>query len=223
MHFRLRELLASSKIARTIDILLVLIVLGFGSTVLVRFIRPDTEPYRPAPLVAGEELVFVFLGSSTCPGTRLPGVDSAVKTLMANYRGQAAAENKRFVAIGVSLDWQFQPGLDLLNRFGNFDEVMIGRSWLNSGIVKYVWDELPGYAAIPQIVLLTRTVSYDDGYSVSNQQVLVRRTGADALKGWAAAITEKSRTNLSGTAEYSREISPRTAARPRTTRTTADF
>jgi hypothetical protein len=94
---------------------------------------------------------------------------------------------QQLVSIGIALDWSLSRGMELLTRFGPFDEALIGRSWLNTGAVKYVWGDLPGIAAVPQIIIVEREVLRIHGTAIKNERVIVRRAGADAIINWARA------------------------------------
>ncbi len=73
-----------------------------------------------------------------------------------------------------------------MNKFGPFDEVMSGRSWANTGVLKYVFEDLPGPAATPQVVLVERMLNARDrSYSVAEERVLARAVGLEEIKRWA--------------------------------------
>ncbi len=157
--------------------------------------RTAVERFRtpPAyvPIEDGEELVLVFIASSTCRGVRNPGLRTAVRRILKDYRALNRERGARFIAIGVATDWDIRKGMRLLEHFGRFDEVLLGRGWLNSGVVKYVWGDLPGGAGIPQIVLVRRQIRVTDaGLRVMSEEVLFRKIGGQNIVNWARARSD---------------------------------
>ena len=65
------------------------------------------------------------------------------------------------MALGVSVDFAQEAGIGMLKRFGPFDEILVGRGWQNLAALRYVWGDLPGPAAVPQILVLDRKVLWD--------------------------------------------------------------
>ncbi|MCY3599679.1 MAG: hypothetical protein OXN85_06885, partial [Gemmatimonadetes bacterium] len=78
-----------------------------------------------------------------------------------------------------------QNGLEHLERFGPFDEVTAGRGWLNMGVLEYIYGDLPGVAATPQVIVVERTVKRDGEWRIEDQRVLARRAGLDEIEEWA--------------------------------------
>lgn len=78
-----------------------------------------------------------------------------------------------------------QAGSHLLG-FGEFDEVMTGRNWGNIGVQKYIYGDMAGVEATPQILLVTRVIDTQWGHvSFVNEEVISRRNGLTAIKAWA--------------------------------------
>lgn len=65
---------------------------------------------------------------------------------------------------------------------------MTGRSWLNEGMLKYVWDELPGKAATPQILIVDRSVKVRSAenpvYGLHSERLVVRKVGMKEIRQW---------------------------------------
>lgn len=67
--------------------------------------------------------------------------------------------------------------------------IMTGRSWLNEGILKYIWNDIPGAAATPQILVVERQV---DGlkpegirnYRLLDEKLIARKVGAKEIQQW---------------------------------------
>lgn len=149
----------------------------------------DTNGYRAkANQAPGDELVLVYIGSSGCSwsnGPELPGIVSGLKTTL---QDQAQNSGRAFAAVGIARDGIAATGISHLAKFGEFDEVMSGRGWANTGIQKYVYGDLPGEGATPQVLVVTRTLDYRLGHvSVVDERVLVRKVGIDEITDWVDA------------------------------------
>lgn len=144
------------------------------------------EAYKPSrSFSSGTEVVLVYIGSSTCAWSNVPRLPKLIEQLKLTVQANAQAEGKAFFAVGVARDRESSHGLRHLEEFGTFDEVMSGGSWINTGILKYVFDDLPGPAATPQLVLLERQVEVREGnYSVTDERILARAVGLEEIDEW---------------------------------------
>jgi hypothetical protein len=149
--------------------------------------RPrNASPTRIANLKTGDEILLVFIGGSFCNGTKQPGLKEAVAQLNSDLRERVRAQGKTFVSVGVAMDWSVAEGVDFLLSFGQFDELVVGRNWLNSAVVRYVWRDTPGSAALPQLVVVTRHVNVGGSIiDVGSERLLTRKLGADEIIAWA--------------------------------------
>jgi hypothetical protein len=148
--------------------------------------RIAAVPRAAGGIKSGDEIVAVFIGGSFCGGSRMPGLREAVERANRDLRARALVEGTRFASVGVALDWSVSDGAKFLAEFGPFDELVIGRNWLNTAVIKYVWRDIPGQAAVPQMVVVRRHVDSDaSGIVVSNERLLTRKLGADEIIEWA--------------------------------------
>lgn len=143
-----------------------------------------SDPSPVKPVGTGGELVLVFIASSTCAGIDDPRLESAFDRIRDQLQQRAAADDRTFLTVGVFLDRRIEQGLELVRRFGPFDEVMIGRSWLNTGALKYIWEEFPGAASIPQLVLVKREAKMDRLVEINNEHVILRKIGPESIVTW---------------------------------------
>lgn len=133
----------------------------------------------------GEELVVVFIASTSCGALKTPRLDVSIETMKELLSEEASKRRMRFATIGVALDWDPDAGLAMLQRFGEWHEMSAGRSWLNSGAVSYVWRDTPGLPGLPQVVLLTRAVGIDSSViSVGSERLLARKVGSSEIMTW---------------------------------------
>lgn len=147
------------------------------------------ESYTPSgTLSSGTEVVLVYVGSSTCAWSNVPRLPKLVEELKLTLQARAKSEGKTFFTVGVARDLESDRGLRHLEDFGTFDEVMSGGSWINTGILKYIFDDLPGPAATPQLVLLERLVEVREGnYSIVDERILARAVGLEEIDEWGAS------------------------------------
>jgi hypothetical protein len=90
-----------------------------------------------------------------------------------------------FATVGIALDWQIDKGVQLLERFGPFDEIHVGRSWINAGALRYIWQNLPGEASVPQIVIVEREIAKGRSLEVTGERVRIRKVGARQIIAWS--------------------------------------
>ena len=74
----------------------------------------------------------------------------------------------------------------MLEEFGPFNEILVGRGWLNTGAVRYIWEDIRGAAAIPQVVVTTRGVVSDRVIEVGGEELVVRKAGARQIADWSS-------------------------------------
>jgi len=147
-----------------------------------------SPPAVEATATTGNERLLVYVGSATCTFSNvkeIPGLVAAIRE-----RVRASAEDRRFVMVGIAKDLNVTAGLKHLARVASFDEVMTGRSWANIGVLKYVYSDLRGAAATPEIVVVDRRLVNDrTGTRVENEKVIVRALGLTGLRDLASGKT----------------------------------
>jgi len=137
----------------------------------------------------GPELVLIYIGSSTCQAAnskRLPIVVDSIKIMLQNY---AKSIKHNFTTIGISKDWVIKSGIEHLNKYGPFDEITTGRNWINSAIIKYVYQHFKGVPGVPQIIVLKRTLvnkstQQVNQYAIKNESLVMRKLGKSEIKRW---------------------------------------
>jgi len=143
------------------------------------------EYSRSASLEPGTELVFVYIGGSACGWSNVPELPRMVKSLKRHFQSLAIDNGMQFAAVGIARDTDPYAGWEHLLGFGEFDEVMTGRNWGNIGVQKYIYGDMPGVGATPQILLMTRAIDTQWGHaSFVNEEVISRRTGLTEIKAW---------------------------------------
>ena len=116
------------------------------------------------------------------------GLPLRIDRIKVLLQAKAAAQDRSFVTIGIAEDWSVKNGLGHLSKFGDFDEIMAGRGWLNEGIMKYVWKGSYGEPATPQVIVIDRfiTVASSENlrYDMRDEELVVRKAGIDAIQRW---------------------------------------
>lgn len=147
--------------------------------------------YSPSfRMPANREIVLIYIGSAGCVPSNRPDLPSVVERLKLRVQAKALQSGKSFAAMGIARDWNPADGLGHLRKFGEFDEVTTGRNWLNTGVRKYVWEDIPGEAATPQVLIVERVSGGENGegrlsrYTVREEVLLARKIGDVELRTW---------------------------------------
>jgi hypothetical protein len=145
---------------------------------------------------SGKELAMVYISSPNCGYCTSPNMPEYVEKSKLNAQKIAKENDANFSVIGVAIGWSVQEGLDHLENFGTFDEVMAGRNWFNIGARKYIYNEIPSgtKGSVPQIVLILRNASIESGtdksiYKVTSQSEFARLQGRDEIKKFASGAS----------------------------------
>jgi hypothetical protein len=144
--------------------------------------HPEYVPsYR---LPEGKEIVAVYIGATTCGPCLLPEVKAAVRAMKTLVAAQAKQRNAAFSAVGVSNDWETPKAAAFFDSLGRFDQLVLGGNWTNLAIEHFVWRDPSGSPAMPQILVLERTVTPAERIQFSEPRVLRRVTGGDQIPAW---------------------------------------
>lgn len=148
----------------------------------------ESRQYVPGSAGAGEEILLVYMGSSSCHWSNAPGLASTVRQLKLDIQRRVRSDGLTFATLGIARDRSVVTGMKHLRKFGAFDEVTAGHGWYNDGVRRYVYEELPGPASTPQVIVVRRTLGTEgDQRLVANEQVLVRKVGLSEILEWAEA------------------------------------
>lgn len=138
-------------------------------------------------LISGQETILVFVGASFCAGSTAPDIPAAVSRIIQHHAARAVEQGYQFASIGVAIDWSVDDGLPFIRSVARFDEVVVGRNWLNSAVARYIWRDIPGDASLPQILILQRHIRVQShSIDLGDETLLARKVGADEIRDWAA-------------------------------------
>lgn len=138
---------------------------------------------------------MVFFGASACGACTMTGVRESVQGAIDSVREYARRRGAQFGAIGVSTDWSIEDGYAYLQKIERFDEIVVGRNWVNTAVVRYVWTDFPGKPALPQLLIYERGITIQDSsILVSKERVLARVVGASEITAFNSALLTQSDT-----------------------------
>ena len=162
-----------------------------ATEVIERALPRLSQPTRPEPAIPrGREVEVVFVGSSSCGAAGRKDLEQVMDSLRAFMLADGVRRDYAVTFTGVALDWSVPSGLAFLEPFGPFDELSVGRNWMNANAVRYVWRDLAGKPEIPQLVVLERTVDLSTKSIVVGEDRLVERiTGADDIVAYVRGLS----------------------------------
>lgn len=150
----------------------------------------DSTRIARSGLHNGDEYLLIFIGATFCHAADIAGFADTVEVMKQAVRAATASRHANLSVIGAALDWSPSEGSKWLGRFGTFDQEVLGGNWLNPVAVTYIFRDLPGEPALPQIVLVRRHVDISkQGIEVSPEVVVARKLGADEITAWVRAGT----------------------------------
>ena len=138
------------------------------------------------PREGGEQIVLVFIGSTSCVWSSTPGVRDGLRQAAVLLHRRAEEEQIGFHRIGVAVSPSTETGAALLADVGEFDEIVLGGHWTNVGLLKYVVYDFPGAELTPQVLVLRRSIGAN-GWGVRDERVLRRLVGTAMISNWVAA------------------------------------
>jgi hypothetical protein len=144
------------------------------------------DAYQPAAAIkGGTELVVVYIGSARCAWSNRPELPGALERIKLLTQAKANHRALRFVSLGVSKDVLVRDGLKHLAKFGGFDEIATGHGVLNAAMLKYVFQDIRGVPATPQVLVTARISDYyKTTPAIRNEQLLIRRVGLAEILEW---------------------------------------
>ena len=132
----------------------------------------------------GREIVAIYIGSTTCGPCMFPEVKAAVRKMKILVADQAKQQGAAFAAVVAANDWEVAKATAFVEPLGEFDQVVLGGNWTNLAIERYVWLDPEGVPAMPQILILERTITTGTRMSFSEPKVLRRITGGTEIPAW---------------------------------------
>jgi hypothetical protein len=136
------------------------------------------------------EYVVYFISAAFCVANRQPGFHEAVARLRPSVLAQARATSRTVSVVGVSVDPSADTAVAYLQRLGEWDEIAAGRNWMNTAVVRYVWQNGWGPPVVPQVIVVRHTVTRSPrAIVVGPDEKVLAATGHDAIVDWIARGT----------------------------------
>ena len=121
--------------------ILAVAALGLVTTTLR---RPQSADVIDTRIESGRHLTFVLMAQQVAPGAQPdPAYVTQVRAARDSLRALAAREGIYYSTVGVGTHWEIAEGLRVLNAYGPFDEVSVGRGWFNTGRFRYSGGTVP--------------------------------------------------------------------------------
>lgn len=133
------------------------------------------------------EIVTVVISATFCVANSVKGFHEAARAIPGLMNAQVANRPEMITrTIGIALDHDPRAGAEYLFRLAEFDEVVSGGNWLNTATEKFLFGTYRWAPAIPQVVIMERTVTWSEAAFplVEGEKVLATIIGADSIMAW---------------------------------------
>ncbi|NOT06972.1 MAG: hypothetical protein HOP28_02080 [Gemmatimonadales bacterium] len=155
----------------------------------------DDPPVNPFAAHHGKHLIAFVITASDCGWSTQPATMEAVGSIRAKLQSAHGGAYAKVSVVGIGLDKDLGAGLRFLADLGQgkvdraFDQVIVGGSWLNEQIVRFVWRERLADAASPQVILIERPVNTEAYLSAStigveSDRLLANPSGSAEIVRW---------------------------------------
>ncbi len=129
---------------------------------------------------SGTHVIFVVIGAGP-PGDEYV---ASVRRARSAFRRFANANGLLFSTVGVATQMPVDRGLWVLEQFGHFDEVDVGRTWFNTGVRMFAV-EMGATTNLPQVVVILEEVDVGShGWTSLGSRELARFVGPKELASW---------------------------------------
>ncbi len=152
---------------------------------LAAALAPDRAAGQVEQPVSDEYVVY-FISATFCIANAQPWFEGTIREMMGSLRTTAEAQGRSLSIVGVSIDVEAREGVRYLERFGEFDEIVAGRNWLNTAVVELVWRGALGTPTIPQVIVVKRQIDRSNprGLTVLENRRVLQIEGGDEIRAW---------------------------------------
>ena len=132
------------------------------------------------------ELVLVYIGSRFCDASNNPALPGLVEELKEELSRRSIDLNIGFSAVGVGVDWLPTDGWKHLGKYGEFDELIVGRRWHSIGARQFVEEGIVGPRVTPQVLVYERRkrIGEDMDTNAGENVMLARKLGISQIRNW---------------------------------------
>lgn len=126
------------------------------------------------------QFLVVVLGATWCVGANDKRLREAIGGVQ-SFRARTSRQN--LALVGIAIDRNPKQGMAWLNRLGDFDELLTGSHWLNTGMIHFVWSGGLTRPALPQLMVMARKVNLSKGaLGVSGERLIESAVGVRAIQ-----------------------------------------
>jgi hypothetical protein len=119
------------------------------------------------------------------PTALTPEFRDLARAAIDSVRRQVELAGNLFETVGVSDQWDVRHGIEELQEIGPFDEVIVGRNWLNHGVELYI-SSVGARPVVPQIVVVNQSIHMDSlPYDYGPLRFVKRVAGTSELLQWS--------------------------------------
>lgn len=169
--------------------------LGSASAGSAGAVAGEAVPVNPFAAANGMHLIAFVITASDCGWSAQAATMEAVGKIRASLRSAHGSSYAQVTVVGVALDENLDAGLQFLSDIGKgtvrgaYDQVVVGGSWLNEQVVRFVWREHISEAASPQVIVIERPVSTEfylvsSTIGVQNDRLLTNPSGSAQIVHW---------------------------------------
>ena len=110
-----------------------------------------------------------------------PAYVTQVRAARDSLRALAAREGIYYSTVGVATEWDIAEGLRVLNAYGPFDEISVGRGWFNTGRFRYSGGTVPAVLVFLEDITVGQT-----SWTSEALTEVARFEGRRSVREWAA-------------------------------------
>lgn len=104
------------------------------------------------------EIILRLVVSSSCSFSRDPSLPDLVQEAVTTMRSVAEELGIEFGTSAVSIESEPKEGIEFLTRFGPFEEISVGRGWVNTVVIDHSVSGPGDHRSTPQVIVLRRRV-----------------------------------------------------------------
>ncbi len=145
-------------------------------------------PRNHGEYIHGREWQLILIASSHCPACNAPGVRPAVIEVANEFDRQVRASGDKPTTLGVITDDDQRAAFKYAESLGQFDELQLGRNWLNQSVIRYMLRDAVGLGATPTVLIVTRVIDFTNqgNYRIGPDSVVVRLVGPSEIIDFAS-------------------------------------
>ena len=150
-------------------------------------------PRNHGQVWAGAEWQLILFVSAGCVPSNDAHLPEAVRAIAWAFNDQARAVGESFTTVGVATDDRPRNARRILGRFGEFDEVSLGRGWRNLVVLQHMIRDTASSPATPTLIVLRRSmeVATHGGYTIGRDSLILRVSGVEPILEFSRWLTPR--------------------------------